>query len=125
MEQDMLNRRSFRSHAALTGGAFALLIAGCTASRERISSTLQDYGLDQQRANCASDYLHGHLTDRQLDRLSQAALSFRQDYRRKSLMTFGDLLRISSDLDDTHIPLSVGAAAVACGVAGNIPLPRL
>lgn len=125
MEQDMVNRRSFRSHATLAAGAFALLVAGCAASRERISLTLQDYGLDQQRADCASDFLHGHLTDRQLDRLSRAAVSQRQSNRSQSAMTFGDLLRISSALDDTHIPLSVGAAAIACGVAGNIPLPRL
>lgn len=121
----MVNRRSIRSPLVLTAGALALLLAGCVASRERIASTLQDYGLDQRRADCASDYLHGHLTDRQLDRLSRAAVSYRQTYPRQSGMTFGDLLRIASALNDTHIPLSVGAAALACGVAGDIPLPRL
>lgn len=121
----MVDRRSFRSRAVLAAGALALMISGCAASRERISSTLQDYGLDPQRADCASDYLHGHLTDRQLDRLSRAAVSHRQTYPSQSAMTFGDLLRIAGALNDTHIPLSVGAAALACGVAGNIPLPRL
>lgn len=121
----MLNHRSFPHRLALATGALALLIGGCAASRERISSTLQAYGLDQQRADCASDYLHGHLTDRQIDRLSRAAMSYRQDDPRPAQLTFGDLLRISSALRDADIPLSVGAAAIACGLAGNIPLPRL
>lgn len=117
------NRFHFaRSVSAAVG--LSLILAACTASRERISSTLQGYGLDQRRADCASDYLHGHLTNRQLDRLARAAANYPQDSARRSRLTYGDLLRIASALDDTHIPLSVGAAAVACGVVGDIPLPR-
>ncbi|MCW6537771.1 hypothetical protein [Sphingomonas lycopersici] len=119
----MTKRSSVIARASIAAAGLSLALAGCAASRERISLTLQDYGLDQRRANCASDFLHGHLSDRQLDRLSRAAVQHRGGYRRGP-MTFGDLLRISAALGDANIPLSVGAAAVACGVAGDMPLPR-
>ena len=115
----MTKRSSVIARASIAAVGLSLALAGCAASRERISVTLQDYGMDQRRADCASDFLHGHLSDRQ----SRAAVQHRDGYRRGP-MTFGDLLRISAALGDANIPLSVGAAAVACGVAGNMPLPR-
>ena len=99
----------------------ALALSGCTASRYQISNALTRYGLDYNQASCAAEFLRGKLSTSQVDRLARAAV----DYRSNSALTFGDLLRVAVSLRDTNTFLQVGAAAAACGVAANIPLPRL
>ncbi len=100
--------------AALAG----LVLSGCVASRYRISDALSRYGLTQNQASCAAEFLHGHLSNRQVDRLARAATYYRGDGR----LTFGDLVRVAGSLDDPKVALEVGAAALACRVAADIPI---
>lgn len=100
--------------AALAG----LALSGCMASRYRISDALTRYGLTPNQASCAAEFLEGHLTNRQVDRLARAA----RDYRGDSRLTFGDLVRVAGALDDPKVALEVGAAALACRVAADMPI---
>jgi hypothetical protein len=99
----------------------ALALSACTASRYQVANALTRYGLSDSQASCASEFLRGRLSTGQVDRLSRAAVN----YRSNSSLTFGDLLRVAVSLRDTQTMLEVGAAAAACGVAADIPLPRL
>ena len=56
------------SLAALAG----LTLAGCTASRYQISDALMRYGLNENQASCAAEFLRGHLSTGQVGRLSKA-----------------------------------------------------
>lgn len=102
--------------AALTG----LALSGCTASRYQISDALQRYGLDANQASCAAEFLRGHLSTGQVRRLTEAA----RYYDRSGQLTFGDLVRVAGRMEDRDVLLQVGAAALACRVGANIPLPR-
>lgn len=102
--------------AALTG----LALTGCTASRYQISDALQRYGLSENQASCAAEFLRGHLSTSQVSRLTKAA----RYYNRAGTLTFGDLIRVAGRLDDREVVFQVGAAALACRVAADIPLPR-
>jgi hypothetical protein len=100
--------------------AAAALLGGCTASRYQVSDALQRYGMNPSQASCASEFLRGKLSTRQVDRLSRAAW----DFRGGGQLTFGDLLRVATSLRDTDTALQVGGAALACGIAADIPIPR-
>ena len=100
--------------AALAG----LVLSGCMASRYRIADALTRYGLTENQASCAAEFLDGHLSNRQVDRLARAA----RDYRGNGRLTFGDLVRVAGALDDPKVTLEVGAAALACRVAADIPI---
>jgi hypothetical protein len=100
--------------------AAAIALGGCTASRYQISDALQRYGMSPSQADCASEFLRGKLSRGQVDRLSRAAWDFRGGGR----LTFGDLFRVATSLRDTDTALQVGAAALACGIAADIPIPR-
>ena len=101
--------------------AFATVaFIGCTASRYQVSDALQRYGMSQSQADCASEFLRGKLSRSQVDRLSRAAW----DFRGRDRLTFGDLFRVATSLRDTDVALQVGAAALACGIAADIPIPR-
>lgn len=103
--------------AALTG----LALSGCVASRYQIADALTRYGLDRNQASCASEFLRGHLSTGQVDRLARAA----RDYRSQGPMTFGDLVRVAASLRDGETALQVGGAALACKLGANLQLPRL
>lgn len=103
--------------AAMAG----LALSGCVASRYQIADALMRYGLDRNQASCASEFLRGHLTTGQVDRLARAA----RDYRRVGPMTFGDLVRVAGSLRDGETMLQVGGAALACKLGADIRLPRL
>ncbi len=109
-----------RSKTLTSAAALALALSGCTASRYQISDALGRYGLSPSTADCAANFLHGHLSTSQVDRLARAA----RYYNPGRQMTFGDLVAVSSTVHDNRIALEVGAAALACGVVGNIPIPR-
>ena len=102
--------------AALAG----LTLSGCTASRYQISDALQRYGLSENQASCAAEFLRGHLSTSQVSRLTKAA----RYYDRDGPLTFGDLIRVAGRVDDRDVLLQVGAAALACRVAADMPIPR-
>lgn len=102
--------------AALAG----LALSGCTASRYQISDALQRYGLSENQASCAAEFLRGHLSTSQVSRLTKAA----RYYDRDGPLTFGDLIRVAGRVDDREVLFQVGAAALACRVAADIPIPR-
>lgn len=102
--------------AALAG----LALSGCTASRYQISDALQRYGLSENQASCAAEFLRGHLSSDQVSRLTKAA----RYYDREGRLTFGDLVRVAGRIDDRQVLFQVGAAALACRVAADIPMPR-
>lgn len=102
--------------AALAG----LAMSGCTASRYQIADALQRYGLSENQASCASEFLRGKLSTSQVSRLTKAA----RYYDRGGPLTFGDLIRVAGQVDDREVLLQVGAAALACRVAADMPIPR-
>ncbi len=98
----------------------ATILSGCTASRYQISDALQRYGLSESQSSCAAEFLRGHLSTSQVSRLTKAA----RYYDRAGPLTFGDLVRVAGRVDDREVLFQVGAAALACRVAADIPLPR-
>ncbi|MFM6949519.1 MAG: hypothetical protein ACKOW1_00700 [Novosphingobium sp.] len=97
-----------------------LALSGCVASRYQISDALQRYGLSESQSSCAAEFLRGHLSTSQVSRLTKAA----RYYDRDGPLTFGDLVRVAGRVDDRDVLLQVGAAALACRIAADIPLPR-
>lgn len=102
--------------AALAG----LALSGCTASRYQIADALQRYGLNENQASCASEFLRGKLSTSQVSRLTRAA----RYYDRSGPLTFGDLIRVAGQVDDREVLFQVGAAGLACRVAADLPIPR-
>ncbi len=98
----------------------SLALPGCMASRYQISDALQRYGLSESQSSCAAEFLRGHLSTSQVSRLTRAA----RHYDRAGPLTFGDLVRVAGRVDDREVLLQVGAAALACRIAADIPLPR-
>ena len=108
-------------HRLLALAAMAgLAVSGCTASRYQISDALQRYGLSENQSSCAAEFLRGHLSTSQVSRLTRAA----RYYDRDGPLTFGDLIRVAGRVDDRQVLFQVGAAALACRIAADIPLPR-
>lgn len=105
------------SLAAVAG----LALSGCVASRYQISDALMRYGLDRNEAGCAAEFLRGHLSTGQVRRLADAA----RYYDTGGRMTFGDLVRVAGRVNDSEVLLQVGAAALACKIGADIPLPRI
>ena len=97
-----------------------LALSGCTASRYQIADALQRYGLSVSQSSCAAEFLRGHLSTGQVNRLTKAA----RYYDRAGPLTFGDLVRVAGRVDDRDVLSQVGAAALACRIAADIPLPR-
>lgn len=98
----------------------SLALSGCMASRYQISDALGRYGLDQNQSSCASEFLRGHLTTGQVDRLANAARYYRSD---RSL-TVGDLVRVAGSVNDGEVLVQTGAAVLACKLGANIPIGR-
>ncbi|PKB14828.1 hypothetical protein B0I00_2430 [Novosphingobium kunmingense] len=106
---------------SLTLAAVAgLALSACTASRYQISDALMRYGMSENKASCAAEFLRGHLSTRQVDRLADAA----RYYNGNGALTFGDLVRVAASLRDTETAVQVGGAALACGLAADMVLPR-
>lgn len=97
-----------------------LALSACTASRYQISDALGRYGMQPRTAECASNFLHGHLSAVQVDRLARAA----RYYNPGRQLTFGDLIAVASSVHDNQLALQVGAASLACGTIGNVRVPR-
>lgn len=97
-----------------------LTLSACTASRYQISDALGRYGMRPSTADCAANFLHGHLSGGQVNRLGRAA----RYYNPGRQMTFGDLISVAATLHDSQVALQVGAASLACGIVGNVPVPR-
>lgn len=95
-------------------GAFAL--TACAAPSTRISTGLQRYGLDAQRADCVGTRLQGDLSLGQLQQLGRAAAAYRKGDTTPGVLTVGDLLRVAGEVRDPAIALAVGKAAAGCGV---------
>lgn len=98
----------------------ATVLSGCTASRYQISDALQRYGLSENQSSCAAEFLRGHLSSGQVSRLTRAA----RYYDRAGPLTFGDLVRVAGRVEDRDVLLQVGAAALACRIGADMPLPR-
>jgi hypothetical protein len=111
-----MNRMKLVSLAALA----SLGLSGCMASRYQISDALTRYGLDQNQASCAAEFLRGHLTTGQVDRLAKAARYYRSD----GPLTAGDLVRVAGSINDREVLLQTGAAMLACKLGANIPIGR-
>jgi hypothetical protein len=82
---------------------------------------LQRYGLSENQAGCAAEFLRGKLSTNQVSRLTKAA----RYYDRDGPLTFGDLIRVAGRVDDREVLFQVGAAALACRIAADMPIPRL
>ncbi len=100
----------------ITTIAGALTLVACAAPATRISTGLQRYGLDQQRASCIGTRLQGDLSLGQLQQLGRAAAAYGKNDTSPGVLTVGDLLRVAGELRDPAIPLAVGKAAAGCGV---------
>jgi hypothetical protein len=98
----------------------SLALSGCMASRYQISDALGRYGLDQNQSSCAAEFLRGHLSTGQVDRLAKAARYYRSD----SPLTVGDLVRVAGSVDDSEVLVQTGAAMLACKLGANIPIGR-
>jgi hypothetical protein len=102
--------------AAIAG----LTLSGCTASRYQISDALMRYGLNENQAGCAAEFLRGHLSVGQVDRLTKAARYYNSD----GPLTMGDLVRVAGQVNDAEVLLQVGAAAFACKLGADMPIGR-
>jgi len=102
-----------RSVPPLLGAA---LLTACATPATRISTGLQRYGLDAQRADCAGTRLQGDLSLGQLQRLGRAAATYRRDDPNPGVLTIGDLIRVARELKDPAIALAVGEAAAGCAI---------
>ncbi|MEG8038808.1 hypothetical protein QP166_05420 [Sphingomonas sp. LR60] len=94
----------------------ALILSACAAPATRISTGLQRYGLDEQRADCVGTRLQDDLSLGQLQQLGKAAAAYRKGDTNPGVLTVGDLLRVAGELKDPAIALAVGKAAAGCGV---------
>jgi hypothetical protein len=103
--------------AALAG----LSLSACTASRYQISDALMRYGMSENKASCAAEFLRGHLSTSQVGRLAKAA----RYYDTGRPLTFGDLVRVAGTIHDNQTTLQVGAAALACGLVADMRIPGL
>lgn len=94
----------------------AALLSACAAPATRISTGLQRYGLDTQRADCVGTRLQRDLSLGQLQQLGRAAAAYGKDDPNPGVLTVGDLLRVAGELKDPAIVVAVGKAAAGCGV---------
>ncbi len=93
-----------------------LALGACATPATRISTGLQRYGLDAQRADCVGTQLQGNLSIGQLQQLGRAAAAYRTGDTTPGVLTVGDLLRVAGELKDPAIALAVGKAAAGCNV---------
>ena len=94
----------------------AAALSACAAPATRISTGLQRYGLDAQRADCVGTRLQGDLSLGQLQQLGRAAAAYGRNDPNPGVLTVGDLIRVAGELKDPAIPLAVAKAAAGCNV---------
>jgi hypothetical protein len=94
----------------------ALALSACAAPATRISTGLQRYGLDPQRADCVGTRLQGDLSLGQLQQLGSAAAAYRTGDTTPGVLTAGDLLRVAGEIKDPAIAVAVAKATAGCGV---------
>ena len=94
-----------------------LSAAACASSpKERIADTLTAYGLDRQRAECMGGHIQRDLSTGQLIQLAQAARAYRDKDTDPGRLGLDDLLRVSSQIKDPKIPLTIARAGGRCGL---------
>jgi hypothetical protein len=93
-----------------------LALGACAAPATRISTGLQRYGLDAQRADCVGTRLQSDLSLGQLQQLGRAAAAYKKDDPNPAALTVGDLVRVAGEIKDPAIALAVGKAAAGCNV---------
>lgn len=97
--------------------AASFFLAACiTTPAERIADTLTGYGLDRTRAECVGGHLQSELSTRQLLELGRAARAYRQSDPNPGRLGLDDLLRVSSEIKDPQIPLTIARSAGRCGL---------
>lgn len=97
--------------------AASLTLAACvTTPAERIADTLTGYGLDRTRAECVGGHLQRELSTGQLLELGRAARSYRESDPNPGRLGLDDLLRVSSEIRDPQIPLTIARSAGRCGL---------
>ncbi len=94
----------------------ALALTACATPATRISTGLQRYGLDTQRADCVGGRLQADLSLGQLQQLGRAAAAYRTGDSDPQALTASDLFRVAGEVKDPAIALAVGKAAAGCGV---------
>lgn len=101
--------------------AAALSVAACSATPQaKIADTLVGFGIDRPRAECVGGYLQSNLSPAQLLELARVAKSAQENDPDPAKLTSADLLRVSSEIKDPQIPLTVARAAGKCGI---VPAP--
>ena len=90
------------------------LIGGCVS--QRISGTLQRYGLDEKRSECVGDRLSETLSLDQLQSLSRAAKAYKQA---SQTLKIADFLQVGSELNDPQIPIKITQASLQCGLVST------
>jgi hypothetical protein len=97
--------------------AASCALAACiTTPAERIADTLMGYGLDRTRAECVGGRLQSELSTKQLLELGRAARAYRQSDPNPGRLGLDDLLRVSSEIRDPAIPLTIARSAGRCGL---------
>jgi len=92
------------------------LLSACATPRERIADTLTGYGLDRPRAECIGGHLQSELSRAQLLELARAARAYQASDPDPKRLGLDDLLRVSSEIRDPAIPLTIARAAGRCGL---------
>ncbi|GEM73729.1 hypothetical protein SAQ01S_34950 [Sphingomonas aquatilis NBRC 16722] len=94
-------------------------LAGCIDPSQRIATSLIRYGLDEKQAQCVGDRLEARLSTGQLRQLGRAARGFHDGDPSPGRLTIGDLVRVSSRIEDVRVPLEVARAAAGCNVLAD------
>lgn len=94
----------------------AIGLVGCVSPSEKIATGLVRYGLDDRQAQCVDDRLEANLSIGQLQQLGRAARAVNGGDATPGRPTIGDLIRVSSQVKDTKVPIEVTKAAAGCGV---------
>ncbi len=94
-----------------------LALGACASSpKERIADTLTGYGLDRGRAECMGGHLQRDLNTAQLLELARAARAYRDSDPNPARLGVDDLMRVSGEIRDPQIPLTIARAGGRCGL---------
>lgn len=93
-----------------------LTVTACASPQERIADTLTSYGLDRPRAECVGGHLQNDLTPAQLLELARVARAYRANDPNPGQLGIDDLVRVSSEIKDPSIPITIAKAGGRCGL---------
>ena len=99
---------------SLLAGVLVALTSGCAS--QRISSSLERYGVPPDKAECVGDSLASRLSTAQLQALGRAANAYKAVDRSSVSLTLVDLARVAAELRDPVIPIEITRAGVQCFV---------